>query len=795
VAESLADLIVNRGLAPAEVVERAQARQQEVGGALDTALLELVSLDEERLLQCLSAASELPPAPPSAYTDDDPRPRRVFPSKVAERHGLAPFALEGRELSLVSSYPVDVALLEEISFMLSLHLKPHVGPEWRVRALIQRLYGSPVPERLKRIAQRIQGATALAAQPAPELIRAPEPAPMAPPPSEEGLDLEMPPDPPAPAAFSSEGASQEPLAAALAQVLEESEAAELLRQAAPPEPSPRSDARRSTPPRWPLEQARQALAAADDRDEVVLVGLRYARDFFEYAALLAVTRDSVAGHDALGQSEEVFAACRRLSMPVGQSGILRTILETCGPHLGPIPAEPGNEALVSGLERPWPRTAFLYPVMLRDRPVCILYGDNGEAPVSPRRLGDLLLLAGGLGAAFERIIRAQKKARDPAPAADVDPKPAAAPAPSTVPEAPEPPASAPATPPVQPAPVAPAEASTDITVDVELSADEPAAETAATSAAPPPAEAPAPPSAAPIAPPEPPAQEQVRSAPRFDPATALNRLLASQPRSGERGSVVAELVEHGAMAAPLLVAQLPGPLEAKSMDDWLPVFDLGPIFAALAAIGHAATPSLLTVMVEPEPERRRAATLLLGYTGDPSAHLALADRVFDSHSRVASAARRALGTLRRRPDLRPVLEKLRRALLSEIPERSSAAALALGELRDSGAIPLLIQVLECPSSDRVAAAAHALSVITLERHGTSARRWLSWWKENRGRPRAQWLLDALRHADRSVRATADSELRYAGAPPIPYSPDAPADERNVAVEAWVNLWERSGFVV
>jgi hypothetical protein len=57
------------------------------------------------------------------------------------------------------------------------------------------------------------------------------------------------------------------------------------------------------------------------------------------------------------------------------------------------------------------------------------------------------------------------------------------------------------------------------------------------------------------------------------------------------------------------------------------------------------------------------------------------------------------------------------------------------------------------------------------------------------------LLDALRHADRGVRAAADSELRYAGAPPIPYSPDAPEDERNAAAEAWASLWERSGFVV
>ena len=91
----------------------------------------------------MARAADLPPAPLSAYEQVDARARRVFPSKVAERHGLAPFALDGRELSLVATCPVDLGLLDEVSFMLSLHLTPHVGPEWRVRSLIQRLYGGP----------------------------------------------------------------------------------------------------------------------------------------------------------------------------------------------------------------------------------------------------------------------------------------------------------------------------------------------------------------------------------------------------------------------------------------------------------------------------------------------------------------------------------------------------------------------------------------------------------------------------------------------------------------------------
>ncbi len=405
---------------PADLVERALERQREAGGALDTALLELGALAEDRLTEYLGRASELPPAPPTAWGAGDARARRVFPSRVAERHGLAPFALDGRELALVATYPVDLGLLDEISFMLSLHLTAHVGPEWRVRELIHRIYGGVLTPRLAALAAAAGGA----------------PAETSAPPEEEPAAVERPAPPTTAAAmggFSRDDSEPlEPLAAALAEALESvdipvddltpgSEATPAAQDAAPAEEqledegpeeesAPEEPPDRSAPPHWTLADARAAVGAAHHRDRVVLAALRYARDFFEFAAMFAVTRDAVAGHDALG-FEGARDHARTVAIWSSDPGIFKTVIETQSPYLGPVAmGVAGTDAVLNGLGRK-PRTVLVYPVMLRDRPVCLLYADNGEAPVSARRLGDLLMFLSTVGGEFERIIRDRKKRR------------------------------------------------------------------------------------------------------------------------------------------------------------------------------------------------------------------------------------------------------------------------------------------------------------------------------------------------------------------------------------------------
>ncbi len=431
----------------------------------------------------------------------------MFPSRVAERHGLAPFALDGRELALVATYPVDLGLLDEISFMLSLHLTAHVGPEWRVRALIHRLYGGTLDPRFAALAARSGGLPGLQGTPFDQ----PEVAPGEPEASGEDARAEQaaapeesePPPPPPVVGFIRDASEPlEPLAAALAQALESEDfpwldeeardldapAAEAGPAAGPTAAEPIID--RSAPPRWTLEQARAALAAAPTRDELVVVALRYARDFFEFAALFAVTRDAVAGHDALGLEESARDMCRGTAIYTSDPGIFRTVIETRAPYLGPVAGElSGNEAILSGLGRGVPRTVLVCPIVLRDRTACVLYADNGEAPVSARRLGDLLLFVAAVGPAFERLIRERKQrrqersgsptpgpSRPPSPPAGEPPEPPAPPA-GEPPRPAQPPRTEPPTPPRPERAEAPDEwrtrepglASTpDFDIDVEL---------------------------------------------------------------------------------------------------------------------------------------------------------------------------------------------------------------------------------------------------------------------------------------------------------------------------------------
>jgi HEAT repeat protein len=834
VPTDLAALLVNEGAVAGATLEQALARQAELGGALDTALLEL-GVDEAVLVGALARATELPPAPESAWEAADARARRVFPSRVAERHGLAPFALDGRELSLVAAYPVDLGLLDEISFMLSLHLTAHVGLEWRVRVLIHRLYGGALDPRLAKLADG-RGGVAPPVELAPrtgathpgragedEADGEPEPRAEAEKEKEapaerssDGPGAQAEPDPlrtPLVQFGLDEGEPLEPLAAALAQALESEDmrwlddavkdlgpgAASAAETAEPPPD-------RTAPPRWKLAEARAALAAARNRDEVVLVALRYARDFFQFAALFAVTRDAVAGYDALGVEEDARDRCRGTAIYTSDPGIFRTVIDTRAPYLGPVAGgQSGNEAILSGLGRATPRTVLVCPMVLRDRTVCVLYADNGEAPVSARRLGDLLLLLATLGNAFERLIRARKEQRlaghgaiapSAAGAKASPPGATARPAPATAKPGPAKPAAGgrgAETKPV-PAPATQADAAPAL-----------APQTASAPAAAP-IPSPAAPQPRPAADPWRTREPGLAGLPEFDidvdepeqddepasPENEIARLIRTAAGSPRRAESIARLAAHGDEAVPALVHALPGPLDDEQAQE---PARLGPVPAALALHGASALPMLLAVLQEADPARRRCAAVLLGFAAEQAAFGPLADRALDPDPRVAAAAAVALARNRTHPAMRSVPDKLRRALLSGIAARVTGAARALGALRDLESIPLLVQVLETSAGEAADAASEALTRITLQRIGPDPRKWLAWWKDNRGHGRAEWLFSGLTSPDRAVRAAAAAELSEAAPSPVQYDPDASPTERAAAARAWAAWWSRSGRVL
>src|SRR4051812_25550835 len=96
----LAGLLVRGGAVAPDVMEEALQRQILYGGALDTNLLEIGAIDETTLAPYLARASGLSLAPAQAFDDVEPRVRRAFPARLAERHGVVPFRLDGRTLEV-----------------------------------------------------------------------------------------------------------------------------------------------------------------------------------------------------------------------------------------------------------------------------------------------------------------------------------------------------------------------------------------------------------------------------------------------------------------------------------------------------------------------------------------------------------------------------------------------------------------------------------------------------------------------------------------------------------------------
>jgi hypothetical protein len=622
VPQKLAALLVSEGAAAEEVVDRALIRHRLAGGCLDTALLELGALPEETLVPYLSRAAGLPAVPEAAWQTDDQKARRLFPARIAEKYAMAPFRVDSRQLWVACTYPVDLSLVDEISFMLSLYLRPHVGPEWRVRRLNQRLYATPLSDRIHRLAVRMESGDLLV-EPVSDadIIQASEPIVV--PPAGAELAQRAVEEPPVPA--------PDALAAVIQRVAEQGSVPSGPIEIAPPVPAaangeqaerPFDLVERTAPTHWSLSEARTKLASARTAATVVTTALRYSRDFFEYAAGFVVRRDHVQGYDALGETDSR-GRIRALAIPFDSPSLFRTVVETRAPYLGPVPSGPLNDAALHDLGRARPRTALLYPVAIAGRPVMVLCCDNGPAPVSPRRLSDLLLFLGGLTPALEEVIRSHKRSVQAREAGWRALEPGKAVAPERLEE------------------------------ELDLGDYEVASAAEAFSVAP-----------------------VVEPRPAMAVTELVDRLVESEWGSTERALIVGELQAHGAEAAQALCGRFPGPLETRksAYAEAGPVEEQGPVLAALVAIGSAATPFLMPLLADVDSDRRFYASLALGRIGDPLAFPALGEKVFDAHPRIAFAARAILHALRRRPEMEPVLQAVRSSLADADAERVAAAA-------------------------------------------------------------------------------------------------------------------------
>src|SRR5258706_5342340 len=149
----LSSLLVRDGLVGVKRMEKAFQRQVIYGGSLDTILLEMNLVPEDRLTQYLALATGLPPANRAETQVFDPEAVTRCAQEVAALHRVAPLQIDNGALRVLVCDPVDLGLLEDLADVLDLPVQPLIVPEYRWHVVFARSYDQQAPARYATLAK------------------------------------------------------------------------------------------------------------------------------------------------------------------------------------------------------------------------------------------------------------------------------------------------------------------------------------------------------------------------------------------------------------------------------------------------------------------------------------------------------------------------------------------------------------------------------------------------------------------------------------------------------------------
>ncbi len=799
----LSSLLVRDGLVGVKRMEKAFQRQVIYGGSLDTILLEMNLVPEDRLTQYLALASGLPPAARNESAHISKEAIGLVSNEIGAQFRALPLSLDGEALRVLVCSPLEITELEDLADLLDRPLQPLITPEYRWHLAYARAYQAQAPARFTTLARSLE----VEATPAPvgrarsvivddpgrtdpdatsPLVAPPRPptfgmrndptekiAPMGPRDDKtDRIDFDasghlkaraptlMGMRPPA-ATLDAVGTGIPPRAPAVPTRPPQT----VVTSPTPVTPStgvPRSiDTRgasagpRSGMGRTAMEpiatagrdsplavvRARELLATAEDRDTVFLTLLRAARARARYAGLLTVQGGAAIGRLALAETGIDTAAIHSVLIPLDAMSAFRSVTHNHQPHIGPIASgDDGIDGMVMRLGGAMPPSALLMPIVLRERVVAIVIAHRGHSDLKLVDVTELLPLAAGAADALGRLIVKHKSAGYRAPAS--------------------------AAPTVE---VADDKVDTKKIVrnDAEWSA--PGARQSLPSI----------PVSADAAPPQP-------------IGLVINAI--EESTEGGADAAIAEAVERSHETMGELARRFPGKLRVDRFAVTgrpLRAAQYGGLLELVVRLGAAASEVIVDRMSSPQRNVRFYATLCAAELRPRNAVFALVERLFDQDYGVRSMAIEALAGYPL-ADMSHALPRARRALHSSDPETVAAATSAVVQLGDTESIDDLIGAVE--RGDRGGEHARkALVSLTAQDFGLSERKWRKWFEGARRRHRIEWLVEGLGHKEDPIRELAINELRRLTGEYFGYHHDLPRKEREAAADRWSSWWRETGM--
>ncbi len=377
----LGELLIDEKLITAPQLEEALETQVVHGGRVGTNLVELGFLKEVDLARVLGRLHNLPYA--SGDMIPDPAALAVSDVRFYDDQDLLPMRLDATRLTVAVLGPSQIEALDTLGFKAGKRIVPVVIPEFRMNQLLRKFCKAFRPMR-------------------PIDMNTLRPS------TRRGDDQ---PHPVAVAELINEDDFANIYANAM--VGEEAERAPIV-VAEPVEELPLITAEVVTvsnePPALTFAQAQAELQKVTGRDEIARVVLRFARTTFKRALLLSVQGDLVSGWQGLGQGVQARAVLR-IGVSLREQNTFKLVRDLRSHFIGPMRRTPGMAVFYQLLGGGYPTTAVVMPLLVRGKPVHLLYVDEGPNQLTPPDIGELLILSQSVTRSYEALIRKRQAAR------------------------------------------------------------------------------------------------------------------------------------------------------------------------------------------------------------------------------------------------------------------------------------------------------------------------------------------------------------------------------------------------
>jgi CheY-like chemotaxis protein len=160
-----------------------------------------------------------------------------------------------------------------------------------------------------------------------------------------------------------------------------------------------------------LRRRLQELRQGGDANQIAVLVMKVAREFFERSILFVVKNDEARGLGGFGlapREETLNLLARQVTIPLGEASVFRDVARERRAFSGPPPADRWLGHLMGRIGRFQSKGLVLLPLVAHHETIALLFGDNPETGRDPAGLEALEVFVQQAGAALENVFLQKK---------------------------------------------------------------------------------------------------------------------------------------------------------------------------------------------------------------------------------------------------------------------------------------------------------------------------------------------------------------------------------------------------